>query len=178
MPRGSSTKRGRKMGLDLNRADSVAEAEMEEELRMSRADAEDFVTCEDCGGSRLNEISRHVYIGDAAIEDIAHLSAIDAAGLLQSEEEGSIRAALDADAARKVISRDILIEIDQRLAGFHGLGVVRVQRDDRAGVARGYRHDVARHIGVVGLLLGLGEQEVEHRPDRQSDEDDDREAGQ
>ncbi|PAV69486.1 hypothetical protein WR25_24279 [Diploscapter pachys] len=61
------------------------------------------------------------------------------------------------------------IEVEQRLPGLHRLRIVGVDRGDLPRIARGDRDDVTRDIGVVGLFLGLGEQEVEHRPHDRGD---------
>ena len=114
-------------------------------------------------------ISRNVYIGDSAIEDIAHLSALEAAGMLQSDEEGSIRSALDADAAKKVISRDILIEIDQRLRFMDEVGLGYLQLDRSAKTLSGgesQRIRLASQLGsnLRGVLYVLDEPTIGLHP--------------
>ncbi|MEM9478774.1 MAG: excinuclease ABC subunit UvrA [Verrucomicrobiota bacterium] len=164
-----SGKRGSKMRLDVDRADSVAEAEMEEELRMSRADEAEFVTCEDCEGSRLNEVSRNVYIGEFAIEDLAGLSAVEAAGVLQDTGANSMRKVLEADEAKKVISRDILIEINQRLQFMDEVGLGYLQLDRSAKTLSGgesQRIRLASQLGsnLRGVLYVLDEPTIGLHP--------------
>jgi len=64
------------------------------------------------------------------------------------------------------------IEIDQRLPRLHHLRIVGMDRGHLPRIACGDRDDVARDIRVVGLLLGRGEQEVEHRPHDRADHHD------
>ncbi len=45
------------------------------------------------------------------------------------------------------------IEFQQALAGMHGLGVIHVQGDDRAGNFAGHLHHVAVDVGIVGGLV-------------------------
>lgn len=52
------------------------------------------------------------------------------------------------------------VQVDQRLAAPHALGVVGVQRDDIARVARGDRDDIARDIGVVGAFAVAAQQRI------------------
>ena len=70
---------------------------------------------------------------------------------------------------RHVHRHQIRIQLDQRVAGFHGLRIVSVDGDDRAGLARGDRHDIARHIGIVGAL-GIGVQQLVYAPTEQGNE--------
>ncbi len=72
--RGYGTVEKRPGGLDERDAESVLDAELREELRRSRADESETEPCPDCHGTRLNEVARHVRIGDLAITDLARQS--------------------------------------------------------------------------------------------------------
>ncbi len=69
------------------------------------------------------------------------------------------------------------IEFDQNLSGTHGLGVVGIDRDDGAGLARGDRDDVAADIGIVGVLAATGEEQAVDEVNMTSATSDDRRRG-
>ncbi|MEM7387910.1 MAG: excinuclease ABC subunit A, partial [Verrucomicrobiota bacterium] len=94
--------------------ESLLAAELEEEMRRSRADKGEQVPCPACEGARLNEVALHVRIDGVSIDEIARLSVRDAAkvlGRLKFSSEG------------KRIARDILPEIDQRLRFLDQVGL-------------------------------------------------------
>ncbi|HRQ88550.1 MAG TPA: excinuclease ABC subunit A, partial [Bacteroidia bacterium] len=81
--RGYGSVEKRSAGLDERDAESVLDAELREEWRRSRADAEsETEPCSACEGTRLNEVARHVRIGKLAITDLARLSVSAARGVV------------------------------------------------------------------------------------------------
>ena len=95
-------------------ADSVLEAELDEERRHESLDENEAKPCPVCAGSRLNSIARSVRVQDATIEQFVALSS--AAALRRIER-------FKFAGERAVVARDIVGEIRQRLRFMSTVGL-------------------------------------------------------
>ncbi|MCB1205323.1 MAG: excinuclease ABC subunit A, partial [Verrucomicrobiae bacterium] len=158
--RGYGTVEKRPHGLDERDAESVLDAELREELRRSRADESDTETCPSCDGTRLNEVARHVRIGDLAITDLARLSVAAAREVV---------AGFSFDRHGSLIARDILPEITQRLRFMEEVGLGYLQLDRSATTLSGgesQRIRLAAQLGsnLRGVLYVLDEPTIGLHP--------------
>ncbi|MBL9159089.1 MAG: excinuclease ABC subunit UvrA [Verrucomicrobiales bacterium] len=150
----------RPTALDERDAESVLDAELREELRRSRSDESETEPCQVCDGTRLNEVARHVRIGDLAITDLARLPVIEAAKAV---------AAFRFDDHGKLIARDILPEISQRLRFLEEVGLGYLQLDRSATTLSGgesQRIRLAAQLGsnLRGVLYVLDEPTIGLHP--------------
>ncbi|MEM7601133.1 MAG: excinuclease ABC subunit A, partial [Verrucomicrobiota bacterium] len=159
--RGYGTVEKRPNSSDERDAESQLDAELREEYRRSRSrDKIELETCPECNGARLNEVARHVRIGDIAIHEIAALSVIEA------------RKAIDAfklEDQSALIARDILPEISQRLHFMEEVGLGYLQLDRAATTLSGgesQRIRLAAQLGsnLRGVLYVLDEPTIGLHP--------------
>jgi excinuclease ABC subunit A len=158
--RGYGTVEKRPGGLDERDAESVLDAELREELRRSRADESETEPCPDCHGTRLNEVARHVRIGDLAITDLARQSVSAAREIV---------AGFSFDKYGSLIARDILPEITQRLRFMEEVGLGYLQLDRSATTLSGgesQRIRLAAQLGsnLRGVLYVLDEPTIGLHP--------------
>ena len=137
---------------------SELEAEIHETLLSS--DPGSRVQCPDCQGSRLREDSRHIFIHKQAIQQINALAVTDAISLL---EKWSF---IGRD---KLIARDILPEIIQRLHFLDHVGLGYLQLDRSADTLSGgesQRIRLAAQLGsnLRGVLYVLDEPTIGLHP--------------
>ena len=100
--------------FDPTQGESVLEAELHEEMRRSRASADEYVTCPTCHGSRMNEVARSVFIHGICLEQITE-TAVDQAVEILTAFQFTGRDAL--------VARDILTETTQRLRFLSEVGL-------------------------------------------------------
>jgi excinuclease ABC subunit A len=141
-----------------NQYNSELEAEIHENL--SSSDPESRYLCPDCHGARLREDSRHVLIHEHAIHDINALSVVEAIDVLgQWQFSGR----------DKIISRDIVPEIIQRLHFLNHVGLGYLQLDRSADTLSGgesQRIRLAAQLGsnLRGVLYVLDEPTIGLHP--------------
>ena len=141
-----------------NQYNSVAEAEIHESMASSDPDSRS--TCPDCQGARLREESRFTYVKDTPIHVINHLSVIDAISQLET---------WDFSGRDKLIARDILPEIIQRLHFLDHVGLGYLQLDRSADTLSGgesQRIRLAAQLGsnLRGVLYVLDEPTIGLHP--------------
>ncbi len=139
---------------------SALEAELDAERRLDRSGDEELVPCPDCGGARLNEVSRAVRIGEFAIHDLARLPVTAAAGAV---------AGLRFEGRDALVARDILPEIAQRLRFLEEVGLGYLQLDRSAKTLSGgeaQRIRLAAQLGsnLRGVLYILDEPTIGLHP--------------
>lgn len=137
---------------------SQLEAEIYENLNSSEPGSRH--TCPDCHGARLREESRHVLIHDRPIQDINAFSVTEAIKVL---EQWSF------SGREKLISRDILPEIIQRLYFLEQVGLGYLQLDRSADTLSGgesQRIRLAAQLGsnLRGVLYVLDEPTIGLHP--------------
>lgn len=141
-----------------NQYNSALEAEIHEEL--SNKDSTHKTTCPECDGSRLREDSRHILINDQPIHAINSLSVVDAAALLETWK---------FTGREKLLARDILPEIIQRLHFLDHVGLGYLQLDRSADTLSGgesQRIRLAAQLGsnLRGVLYVLDEPTIGLHP--------------
>lgn len=142
---------------------STLEAEIHEELSRSKLKNKQSTlktSCPECHGARLREDSRHVIIHKRAIQDINHLSITDAIALLETWK---------FTGREKLIARDILPEIIQRLHFLDhvGLGYLQIDRSaDTLSGGESQRIRLAAQLGsnLRGVLYVLDEPTIGLHP--------------
>ena len=120
--RGYGTVESRPSKADERDAESQLDAELREEYRRSRSRNQiEVELCSECEGARINEIARFVRIDGMGIHDIAGRSVADAREMISG---------LKLEKQAKLIARDILPEITQRLKFMEevGLGYLQLHR--------------------------------------------------
>ncbi len=145
---------------DERDAESVLDAELREEMRRSRDSEAETEPCRVCDGTRLNEVARHVRIGELSITDLARLSVADAHGVV---------AGFSFDKHGSLIARDILPEIVQRLRFMEDVGLGYLQLDRSATTLSGgesQRIRLAAQLGsnLRGVLYVLDEPTIGLHP--------------
>ncbi len=112
--------------------------------------------CEECGGSRLRQESRNVFVNDATIADITSMSIEEALGHVQ---------ALDLTGKDAIIAEKLLNEIQARLRFLVNVGLNYLTLDRNAGTLSGgeaQRIRLASQIGagLVGVMYILDEPSI------------------
>ena len=146
--------------LDTTRAESVLEAELQEERRMEEPGDESFEPCPVCGGARLHDAARAVRVLGHRIEEIVRRP-VDDARLLVESFRFTGREAL--------IARDLLPEIAQRLRFMEQVGLGHLQLDRAATTLSGgeaQRIRLAAQLGsnLRGVLYVLDEPTIGLHP--------------
>ncbi|MEP4078216.1 excinuclease ABC subunit UvrA [Haloferula sp.] len=152
--------------LDTSRYDSVLAAEMDDDRKVSRMDHDELVTCPTCEGARLNPESRAVRLGSnkrtaIAIADLSSQSVIESSAHFEKLKFTQER--------QKLISRDILPEVTQRLAFLQHVGLGYLQLDRSAKTLSGgesQRIRLAAQLGsnLRGVLYVLDEPTIGLHP--------------
>ncbi|MFD2256157.1 excinuclease ABC subunit UvrA [Luteolibacter algae] len=162
----------RRAALDTARFDSVLEAEMDADRSIDRMDDTDLVLCPSCDGSRLNPVGSSVRLAasraskaksssSTSIADLSFLSINDASGHFQKLKFTAER--------EKLIARDILPEIGQRLAFLQevGLGYLSLNRSGNTlSGGESQRIRLAAQLGsnLRGVLYVLDEPTIGLHP--------------
>ena len=156
---GVVARRGRR--LDTSRFDSVMEAELDAERAMDRMDQQELVECDVCKGARLNAMACAVQLAGYGIADLAAMPIAEASAHF---------AGLDFDNQRqRLIARDILPEIRQRLAFLEqvGLGYLQLNRSGNTlSGGESQRIRLAAQLGsnLRGVLYVLDEPTIGLHP--------------
>ncbi|HEY5751687.1 MAG TPA: excinuclease ABC subunit UvrA [Chthoniobacterales bacterium] len=144
-------------------ADDDASA-LERELAIERAheslDEDEATECPACHGARLNDVARNVRLCGLTIDDFVRSSVVEADKCLRS---------LKFDKDRKVIAKDILPEISQRLAFMEnvGLGYLTLNRSAKTlSGGESQRIRLAAQLGsnLRGVLYVLDEPTIGLHP--------------
>ncbi|MED5586915.1 MAG: excinuclease ABC subunit UvrA [Verrucomicrobiota bacterium] len=138
---------------DRQQHDSISAAEIDEEARLTRMPDEPKTPCLSCEGSRLNPVARSVWIEESSICSI---------GLMPVSEARHVISGFTFSGARAVITRDIIKEIDQRLAFLEKVGLGYLELDRSATTLSGgesQRIRLAAQLGsnLCGVLYVLDE---------------------
>ena len=141
-------------------AESVLDAELREERRRNWAEEDELVECPNCHGGRLNEIALNVQVLGLTIDQITCLSVADARKVMSE---------LEFEGKDKLISRDILPEITQRLRFMEEVGLGYLQIDRSAKTLSGgesQRIRLAAQLGsnLRGVLYVLDEPTIGLHP--------------
>ncbi|MEM7010596.1 MAG: excinuclease ABC subunit UvrA [Verrucomicrobiota bacterium] len=141
-------------------AESELDAELREERRRNWAEEGELVLCPVCEGGRLNEIALNVRVLGIPIDEITRLSVADAREVMSE---------LKFTGKDKVISRDILPEITQRLRFMEEVGLGYLQLDRSAKTLSGgesQRIRLAAQLGsnLRGVLYVLDEPTIGLHP--------------
>jgi len=164
--------------LDTSRFDSILAAELDADRKVSRMDNEELITCPSCQGARLNPESRAVRLHSKAVAGASRSSqwkerlapAISTLSSLSVIEASSLFAKLNfTDNRQKLISRDILPEVTQRLAFLEHVGLGYLQLDRSAKTLSGgeaQRIRLAAQLGsnLRGVLYVLDEPTIGLHP--------------
>ncbi len=151
--------------FDPSRFNSLLEAELDRDRQVSRMNADELVECPECGGTRLNPESGAVRItgggGSIPVADLSRLSVDEAADRFGKTSY--------SDARQKLIARDILPEITQRLAFLQHVGLGYLQLDRSAKTLSGgesQRIRLAAQLGsnLRGVLYVLDEPTIGLHP--------------
>jgi len=155
-------KKKKKRKAKPNEFNSEAEAEIAEELSHSSQPDEDTIriTCPECQGDRVNHNARFVFINDNNIAHISRHSVTDAAELLEQWK---------FKGRDKLIARDILPEIIQRLRFLEKVGLNYLSLDRSADTLSGgesQRIRLAAQLGsnLTGVLYVLDEPTIGLHP--------------
>ena len=151
----------RRRALDTSRFDSVLEAEMDADRAMERMEDVELIECPACHGSRLNPVASAVRLKNKPVADLSRLS-IDSAS-------GHFEAIKFPDEREKLIARDILPEIRQRLSFLHEVGLGYLQLDRSGNTLSGgesQRIRLAAQLGsnLRGVLYVLDEPTIGLHP--------------
>lgn len=147
--------------LDTSRFDSVLEAEMDADRSIDKMDTAEFIECPSCHGSRINPVGASVHIGDTPIAALSQLSINDASSHFQKQKFSTAR--------EKLIARDIIPEISQRLNFLDevGLGYLHLNRSGNTlSGGESQRIRLAAQLGsnLRGVLYVLDEPTIGLHP--------------
>ncbi len=151
----------RRQHLDISRYDSVLAAEMEADRSIDRMDDTELVECPACEGSRINPVGSSVRLKNTPVAALSHLSINESADHFSK---------LKFTAAReKLISRDIIPEITQRLSFLQevGLGYLHLNRSGNTlSGGESQRIRLAAQLGsnLRGVLYVLDEPTIGLHP--------------
>ncbi|MGJ8644995.1 MAG: excinuclease ABC subunit UvrA [Luteolibacter sp.] len=151
----------RQRRFDTSRYDSILEAEMDADRSIDRMDDDELIECPACEGSRINPIGSAVQLKNTAISTVSHLSINEASTHFSK---------LKFTAAReKLIARDIIPEIAQRLLFLQevGLGYLHLNRSGNTlSGGESQRIRLAAQLGsnLRGVLYVLDEPTIGLHP--------------
>jgi len=146
--------------LDTERFKSVLEAELDEEQHFTRTGEDELLPCPGCGGARLNADARAVQVRGHRIGELSRLTVTGARKAI---------AALKFTGRDKLIARDIVPEITQRLQFMEEVGLGYLQLDRSAKTLSGgeaQRIRLAAQLGsnLRGVLYVLDEPTIGLHP--------------
>jgi excinuclease ABC subunit A len=141
-------------------ADSVLAAELEEEQRLGHAEESEVVTCDECGGARLNATALSVKVEGVSIDTISALPV---------NQAKSIVGGFTFSGNQAIIARDIMVEIAQRLRFLEKVGLGYLALDRAATTLSGgesQRIRLAAQLGsnLRGVLYVLDEPTIGLHP--------------
>ena len=141
-------------------ADSMLEAELREDARVDRADDDELLPCPACDGTRISATAQNVRVLGESINGIAGLSVHEAIVKI---------GALKFKGAQRIIARDILREILQRLRFMEevGLGYLTLTRSAKTlSGGESQRIRLAAQLGsnLRGVLYVLDEPTIGLHP--------------
>lgn len=150
-----------KFSLDVTRFDSVLEAELDADRSIDRMDPAELIECPTCRGSRINPVGSSVRLKDTPISTLSHLSITEAANHFSKLKFSKQR--------EKLISRDIIPEITQRLSFLIevGLGYLQLNRSGNTlSGGESQRIRLAAQLGsnLRGVLYVLDEPTIGLHP--------------
>jgi len=151
----------RRQYLDLSRFDSVLEAEMDADRAIDRMESEELIECPACHGSRINPVGSAVRLAKTPIAELAHLSINES-----SQHFQKLKFTADRE---KLIARDILPEISQRLSFLQEVGLGYLHLDRSGNTLSGgesQRIRLAAQLGsnLRGVLYVLDEPTIGLHP--------------
>jgi excinuclease ABC subunit A len=157
----------RRQYLDTSRFDSVLEAEMDADRAIDRMEDDELIECPACHGSRLNPVGANVRLLSPIsniqypISDISTLSINEASQHFQKLKFPADR--------EKLIARDILPEISQRLSFLQEVGLGYLHLDRSGNTLSGgesQRIRLAAQLGsnLRGVLYVLDEPTIGLHP--------------
>lgn len=157
----------RRQYLDTSRFDSVLEAEIDADRAIDRMDSDELIECPACHGSRLNPVGANVRLLSPIsniqypISDISTLSINEASAHFQKLKFPADR--------EKLIARDILPEISQRLSFLQEVGLGYLHLDRSGNTLSGgesQRIRLAAQLGsnLRGVLYVLDEPTIGLHP--------------
>lgn len=154
--------RGRKKRRKANEFNSETEAEIHQELSHGKGKDKDTtrVTCPECSGDRLREATRHILIEGQSISQVTANPVTQAISLLEKWK---------FTGRDKIIARDILPEIIQRLTFLKKVGLDYLSIDRSADTLSGgesQRIRLAAQLGsnLTGVLYILDEPTIGLHP--------------
>ncbi|MGJ8634316.1 MAG: excinuclease ABC subunit UvrA, partial [Luteolibacter sp.] len=164
--------------LDTSRFDSVLEAEMDADRSIDRMDTDELIECPSCQGSRINPVGSAVRLlnrgwgfqPQAVRGDSSPLNSIAQISHLSINEASTHFSKLKFTAAReKLIARDIIPEIAQRLLFLQevGLGYLHLNRSGNTlSGGESQRIRLAAQLGsnLRGVLYVLDEPTIGLHP--------------
>lgn len=140
---------------------SEAEAEIDHERKLDKADDTELITCPSCDGARIHEVARHVFLQDQlSLPHLTSLAVVEAKSLIES---------LSFAGRDKLIARDILPELTQRLHFLAEVGLGYLSLDRSANTLSGgeaQRIRLAAQLGsnLRGVLYVLDEPTIGLHP--------------
>ncbi|MES2982988.1 MAG: excinuclease ABC subunit UvrA [Verrucomicrobiota bacterium] len=151
----------RRQHLDTSRFDSVLEAEMDADRSIDRMEDAELIECPACHGSRINRIGSSVRLRETSVAQLSQLSINEAASHFQHLRFTESR--------EKLISRDIIPEISQRLSFLQevGLGYLHLNRSGNTlSGGESQRIRLAAQLGsnLRGVLYVLDEPTIGLHP--------------
>ncbi len=158
----------RRHHIDSSRFDSVLEAELDADRALSRMDDAELVTCPSCHGSRLNPVAANVRLFGSPNSNFNHR--VSRLSSLTIDEASAAFSQLGfSDARQKLVARDILPEIHQRLAFLQEVGLGYLQLDRSGNTLSGgesQRIRLAAQLGsnLRGVLYVLDEPTIGLHP--------------
>ncbi len=147
--------------IDTAAFNSVSEAEIDYDRKLDRTDEDELIICPGCYGTRLNEAARHVYLqGTLSLPALASLSVVEAKEAIEQ---------LAFAGRDKLIARDILPELTQRLHFLDEVGLGYLSLDRSANTLSGgeaQRIRLAAQLGsnLRGVLYVLDEPTIGLHP--------------
>jgi excinuclease ABC subunit A len=151
----------RRFHLDTSRYESVLEAEIAADRALDRMENDEMVTCPACSGSRLNPIAANVQLSSLSTSDLSSFSINQASRHFSTLSFNEPR--------QKLIARDILPEIRQRLSFLQevGLGYLQLNRSGNTlSGGESQRIRLAAQLGsnLRGVLYVLDEPTIGLHP--------------
>ncbi len=151
----------RRQFIDASRFDSVLEAEMDADRSIDRMEDTELIECPSCRGSRINPVGSAVQLRETSVAQLSQLSINEASSHFQNLKFTESR--------EKLISRDIIPEISQRLSFLQevGLGYLHLNRSGNTlSGGESQRIRLAAQLGsnLRGVLYVLDEPTIGLHP--------------
>jgi len=158
----------RRFHLDTSRYESVLEAEIAADRALERMEDDEMTTCPACAGSRLNPVAACVRLHASQISNFK-FQISEVASFTINDAAGHFSRLAFTDARQKLIARDILPEIRQRLAFLQevGLGYLQLNRSGNTlSGGESQRIRLAAQLGsnLRGVLYVLDEPTIGLHP--------------